>query len=200
MDVGSEPKPAVHARQEQSPPPVMSELPSARAWGDGARGEELLGHVLADVPGVIVLHDRRMPQTRTNIDHVVVGPGGVFVVEAKRYAGRIGIRNKGTVLRSDRRLYVGRRDCSGLAEKVAWQAKVLREALQASGIDELPPITPVLCFVDGDWPLINPPSSFGGVRLESERSITRLVGRGPAVDPNAIEWATRVLAAALPAK
>jgi hypothetical protein len=202
MDVGSELEPEARPRPEagRAVLPVRSEPKSSRAWGDGVRGEELLGQVLADVPGVIVLHDRRMPRTRTSIDHVVTGPGGLFVIEAKRYAGRIEIRNKGSILRSDRRLYVGRRDCSGLAEKVAWQAKVLLEALQTTGVDELPPVTPVLCFVDGDWPLINPPSAFGGVRLENERSIKRLVARGSAVDRRAIEWATRVLAAALPAK
>jgi hypothetical protein len=197
MDVGSEPVPGAAPRAERRD---QSEPKASRAWGDGARGEELLGQVLADLPGIVVFHDRRMPRSRTNIDHVVMGPAGIFVVEAKRYAGRIGIRNKGSILRSDRRLYVGRRDCSGLAEKVAWQAKVLLEALQATGVDELPPITPVLCFVDGDWPLINPPSTFGGVRLENERSIRRLVSHGPAKDPKAIEWATRVLGGALAEK
>lgn len=202
MDVGSEPKPKARPRPETSSPvlPVASAPKPSRAWGDGARGEELLGQVLDDLPGVVVLHDRRMPRTRANVDHIVIGPKGVFVVDAKRYAGRIGIHNKGSLFRADYRLYVGRRDCSALTEKVVWQAKVVLEALQASGIDTLPPITPVLCFVDGDWPLINPPSTFGGVRLENERSIRRLVSAGPAKDPKAIESATRVLMAAVPAK
>ncbi|HLY13318.1 MAG TPA: nuclease-related domain-containing protein [Candidatus Limnocylindrales bacterium] len=202
MDVGSE------ARPEARPVPETAEtalpVPSApqpkRAWGDGARGEELLGQVLAEMPGIVVLHDRRMPRTRANIDHIVIGPAGVFVVDAKRYAGRIGIHNKGSIFRADYRLYVGRRDCSGLAEKVVWQAKVVKEALEATGGGVLPPITPVLCFVDGDWPLINPPSTFGGVRVESERTIKRLVAQGRAVEPRSLEWATRILSAALPAK
>jgi len=33
----------------------------------------------------------------------------------------------------------------------------------------------VLCFVDGDWPLFRPPSSFRGVRLEGSRSIRSLL-------------------------
>ena len=180
--------------------PVTSAPKPSRAWGDGARGDELLGQVLADLAGVVVLHDRRMARTRANVDHIVIGPRGLFVVDAKRYAGRIGIHNKGSLFRADYRLYVGRRDCSALAEKVVWQAKVVLEALQAGGVEALPPITPVLCFVDGDWPLINPPSTFGGVRLENERSIRRLVSQGPAKEAKAIEWATRVLTAAVPAK
>jgi len=182
--------------------PVSTAAPAEaiRAWGDGARGEELLGEALAGVPGIVVLHDRRMPGTRANIDHMVIGPSGVFVVDAKRYAGRIGIHNKGGLFRSDYRLYVGRRDCSALADGVAWQAEVVQEALQGTGVEALPPVTPVLCFVDGDWPLLNPPSSFRGARLENQRSVKKLVGQGSAVDPQAIERVARVLATQLPAK
>jgi hypothetical protein len=179
---------------------LTNEPQSTRAWATGAHGEELLGATLAGVPGIVVLNDRRVPGTKTNIDHVVIGPAGVFVIDAKRYAGRIGIHNKGGLFRSDYRLYVGRRDCSALADGVAWQADAVVEALRATGVDALPPATPVLCFVEGDWPLINPPSSFQGVRLESERSLKRLVTQGLTIDPRAIEWATRVLATALPAK
>jgi hypothetical protein len=38
------------------------------------------------------LHDRRVSGTRANIDHFVIGPAGVFVIDAKRYEGQIHIR------------------------------------------------------------------------------------------------------------
>jgi len=188
MDVGSEAPSRSSTRTAQD------------AWGDGARGDELLAEALAGVPGIAVLHDRRLPGTRANIDHVVIGPGGIFVVDAKRYAGRIGIHNKGGLFRSDYRLYVGRRDCSALADGVAWQADTVAGALPATGFEGLPAVTPVLCFVDGDWPLLNPPSSFRGVRLENQRSLKKLVGQGQAVDPQTIERVTRLLERALPPK
>lgn len=40
------------------------------AWAIGARGEELLGEALAAVPNLVVLHDRRVPGTKGNIDHI----------------------------------------------------------------------------------------------------------------------------------
>ena len=46
-------------------------------------------------------------------------------------------------------------------------------ALLAAGVDPFPPITPVLCFVDGDWPLFAPPDVFRGVRLEGPRSLRK---------------------------
>ena len=173
---------------------------SARAWARGARGEEELAAALAEVPGVRVLHDRRVPGTRGNLDHLVLAPAGVFVVDAKRYQGTIRIRDRGGWFRTDLRLYVGHRDCSGLAEHMDWQVEAVEDALRAAGVDPLPPTTPVLCFVDGEWPLLRRPTAFRGVRLEGTRSIRRLITGSQVLDEATIERLTRVLAAALPPK
>ncbi len=173
---------------------------STRAWARGARGEEELAAALAEVPGVRVLHDRRVPGTRGNLDHLVLAPAGVFVIDAKRYQGMIRIRDRGGWFRTDLRLYVGHRDCSGLAEHMDWQVEAVEDALRAAGVDPLPPITPVLCFVDGEWPLLRRPTAFRGVRLEGPRSIRRLITGSQVLDEATIQRLTRVLAAALPPK
>src|SRR4029079_13824177 len=95
---------------------VTDDPQSTRAWARGASGEEELAKALTDVPDIRVLHDRRVPGTRGNIDHVVVAPAGVFVIDAKRYEGRIEVRNRCNIFRPNHRLYVGRRDCSALAD------------------------------------------------------------------------------------
>ena len=153
---------------------LTDEPQSTRAWAVGARGEEKLAEAL---DGFTVLHDRRVPGTRGNIDHVVVAPAGVFVVDAKRYEGRIEIRNHGWFLRPDERLHVGRRDCSALADGMGWQVAAVEKALLAAGVEPLPPVTPVLCFIDGDWPLISPPDVFRGVRLEGPEVAPQAAGR-----------------------
>src|SRR4051812_39479759 len=58
-----------------------------RRWAHGAQGEELVAEALANrgAPSVAVLHDRRMPRSRANIDHLVVAPSGIWVVDTKRY-------------------------------------------------------------------------------------------------------------------
>lgn len=61
---------------------------STRAWQGGAIGEELMAQHLAELPGTFrVLRDRRIPGTRANIDHIAIGPSGVWVIDAKRYRG-----------------------------------------------------------------------------------------------------------------
>jgi hypothetical protein len=54
--------------------------------------------------------------------------------------------------------------------------------------------------VRGEWPLLRPPSSFRGVRLESERSIRKLVVGSQILDSGMIELLAHRLGAALPAK
>jgi hypothetical protein len=179
---------------------VTGDPQSTRAWATGARGEEKVAEALAGIEGLRVLNDRRVPGTRGNIDHILIAPAGVFVVDAKRYEGRIEIRNKGWLLRPDYRLFVGHRDCSRLAEGLAWQVEAVTAALGAAGIDPLPPITPVLCFIDGDWPLFGAPDEFGGVRLEGPKSLRRIATATAALDAGEIDRLARVLVAGLPSK
>ncbi|MFD1055576.1 nuclease-related domain-containing protein [Terrabacter terrigena] len=68
----------------------------AGAWAAGAEGERRVARVLRDLPeGWVVLHDRLLrPGTGlTNLDHVVVGPGGVFLVDAKNWAGGVSVHD-----------------------------------------------------------------------------------------------------------
>jgi hypothetical protein len=63
---------------------------STKAWATGAQGEKRQGRLLDGLvgDGVHVLHDRRIPPTKANIDHIVVCPSGVFVIDAKKYQGQ----------------------------------------------------------------------------------------------------------------
>jgi hypothetical protein len=179
---------------------VTTEPQSTRAWAIGAWGEETLAAELASVPGLRSLHDRRVRGTRGNIDHIVIAPAGIFVVDAKSYKGIIRIQDRGWFLRHDYRLTVGGRDRSKLAYDMAWQVEAVEDVLVDAGEDPLPPITLVLCFVNGDWPLFRAPEEFEGVRLESERSIKNLVGRSNQLDSVDIDRLTAILANALPSK
>ncbi len=139
-----------------------------------------------------------MPGTRGNIDHIVVAPAGVFVVDAKHYRGVIRIRGVGGFFKRDERLYVGSHDCSKLAADMGWQVQAVERALRAVPIDPLPPITPVLCFVDGDWPIFRRPDVYAGVRLERTRSIRKLINLSRVLDDAAIDRLAGLLATAFP--
>lgn len=76
---------------------------STTAWSSGARGEAALGARLDKHASetIAVMHDRRIPGTKANIDHIVVTAGGVLVVDAKRYVDkRPEMRVEGGILRA----------------------------------------------------------------------------------------------------
>lgn len=55
---------------------------------DGARGERITATVLnpRSGNGWYILHDLAIPQSKANIDHVVIAPSGVFVVDSKNWS------------------------------------------------------------------------------------------------------------------
>ncbi len=64
---------------------------AASAWRKGARGERRTARRLRRLErrGYVVFHDLAMPGSRANIDHLLIGPAGVFVIDSKQYSGRI---------------------------------------------------------------------------------------------------------------
>ena len=126
------------------------------AWQKGARGETILGTRLDTLveQGVQVLHDRRIPGTKANIDHIAAGPRGVFVIDAKRYTGAPSLRVSGGLFEPRRkRLMVGSRDCTSLVGGVHRQVSLVEKALAAAGFRDIP-VFGMLCFVEADWPLL----------------------------------------------
>lgn len=178
---------------------VAGDPQSTRAWATGAIGEHKLAESLAQVPGIAVLNDRAVPGSRRNIDCIVVAPAGVFVIDAKRYDGEVHFRDRGWLFRPDWRLYVGRRDCSRMADAMNWQVEAVKSALAALEDPEIP-ITPVLCFVDAAWPLIHPPEEFRGVRIEGLKSIRKLVVKAEVLSLSEVDHLARQLALALPSR
>ncbi len=61
------------------------------AWSQGAEGEEAVGKVLEGLAeeNWSVIHD--VSFGRGNIDHIVVGPGGIFTIETKSTRGRLSL-------------------------------------------------------------------------------------------------------------
>ena len=144
---------------------------STVVWGVGATGEELLGAGFDRLSerGVRMLHDRRIPASRANIDHIAVTPSGIYVIDAKRYRGRRPhLQVEGGLFRPrTERLIVGTRDSTKLVAGMHKQVQVVSRALDLLAAGRpVPPVTGVLCFVDADWPLIGGAFTIDGVLVE----------------------------------
>ena len=67
----------------------MSPPPWIENWQDGAVAEQWTGRALRELEsqGWRIFHD--LTASDGNMDHVVVGPGGVFLLDSKRWRGSI---------------------------------------------------------------------------------------------------------------
>lgn len=148
-------------------------------WSTGADGEARVGVRLDGIASdsIRVLHDRRIPGSRANIDHLVVTPSGVRVIDAKKYKSSLSLRVEGCFLRPRiEKLMVGGRDKSALVDGVLWQVECVRKAVPDASVRG------ILCFVDSDWGLLASSFQVNGVEVLWPRKLLgRLTAAAPAV-------------------
>lgn len=119
----------------------MRGLRRVESFYKGARGEEKVAGILATLPDAYhVFND--FTAGRNHVDHVVVGPAGVFSVETKFWRGRVTIEDGHVLL--DGQLP----DRSPVAQAVR-EATVVRNALVSLGWNGL--VTPVLTFASDSF-------------------------------------------------
>jgi hypothetical protein len=180
---------------------ISDEPTSTRVWQTGAVGEQQLGRALGALvgAGVLVLHDRRIPGSRANIDHLAVGPAGVFVVDAKRYRGKRPERRvEGGLLRPRmEKLFVGGRDRSALLDGIGKQVDLVRAALRKSGVVDVLPHG-VLCFLDADWPMMGGSFRVRGFDVLSPRSMQKMIGSAGGLGPTEVTNLHRLLGVSFP--
>jgi Nuclease-related domain len=114
-----------------------------RNWRSGARGEQIVAATLAKrCPRVPMLHDRRAPMSRGNIDHVAVASSGIYVIDTKRYRGEIRIVKP---LFGQPKLTIARRDRTKLLAGLEKQVAQVQAAISDLAADV--PVIGCLCFV-----------------------------------------------------
>jgi hypothetical protein len=107
--------------------------PETLAWRRGAAGERHLARLLAPLQanGWTVLHDLRVPRSKANIDHLVIGTPGVFVVDAKHYRGPLHLSHDGG-------LWHGRYPLAAALSATRWEADKVQATLGVADIDVVP--------------------------------------------------------------
>ncbi len=175
----------------------LSEDPqSTRAWAKGSEGERRLAAHLARAVGdrAVLLHDRKVPRTRGNIDHLAIAASGIWVIDAKNYKGMVERRDKGGWLRTDYRLYVGGRDQTKLVDGLGWQIDAVRGALSGADV----PINAALCFIEAEWKLFAKPFQHNGVWVTWAKKLAEMIATPGSLTPEDVTQIADRLATALP--
>lgn len=139
------------------------------SYGKGAEGERRTATSLWKLTGYTVLHDRKIPGSRANIDHVVIGPGGVFVVETKNYSGKVMVKGDD--------LFVSGRKRTAVLEQT-WREAVAVQGVLAVELARLArDVTPVLCIHGAELPWSR--TTVQGVRICNGRELKNLIAKSP---------------------
>lgn len=175
---------------------LSDEKQSTKAWSSGAAGEAAVGARLDGLASesIRVMHDRRIPRSKANIDHIVVTPGGVWVIDTKRYVGKAPEKRvEGGIIRPRVELLMVRgRDKTVLVDGVLKQVAHVREA-----VGEVP-VFGVLCFVDAEWGMFADAFAVNGVQVVWPKKLAGLLDK--SVEPMInVEAIARTIAQVFPA-
>ena len=179
---------------------LSQEPQSITAWKTGAEGERIFAQRINDLLGdrAVLLNDRSIPGSRANIDHLVVAPSGIWVVDAKKYKGVVEKRNCGNVFSPRHELYVGGRNQMKLVAGLNRQVDVVKEALNTF---EYPvTVSSALCFVETEWKMFSNPFQVQDTWICSPKKLARLMDAESGLSPEAILEVASFLARALPEK
>jgi hypothetical protein len=148
--------------------------PVVERWARGAAGEEIVGEALAALRerGWFALHDVQLD--RGNIDHVLVGPAGIFTIETKSHRGPL--------------------------RAGAIDSRMLKQAYaQAKSVERITGLraVPLLVFSSAYlMPAVT--QRHGVVILPSRMLVNHLRRRGGTIPPQRVDDVYQRLAAALP--
>ncbi|WP_067144001.1 nuclease-related domain-containing protein [Microtetraspora malaysiensis] len=166
---------------------------SVTAWRKGAAGERATARLLRRLEraGYTVLHDRALPASRANVDHLVIGPAGVFVVDSKKWDRRTrisGVRG---------RIWIGKRPAGPVVTPVLFEARAVGTTLtRATGrrVD----VIPVVAVHGAQMPQWGALAVDGVTLLRARRVPGWILRHGRQLDVDTVGLLAAAAASALP--
>ena len=149
---------------------------SAGAWAAGAEGERRVAEALSHLPEAwTVLHDRLLSPglSPVNLDHVVVGPAGAFLIDAKNWRGSI------TAWQDNLYQHTGSRDARQSQSRQHEVAKVHGMAAYMAA-DTAMPVTPVICLAGRHEGEFGEPQLIRGVWVLAVSQVTAWLRSQPS--------------------
>jgi hypothetical protein len=152
--------------------------PDAIAWRRGAAGERRTARLLDPLArhGWAVLHDLAVPGSQANLDHLVIGPGGVFVIDSKQYRGRLQLDAVG-------KLWHGRYPLAPAVRVASWEADQAAQVLPDPGMA----VAPIVAVHGAQVPWAK--VVVDGVRVVTARRLPRMLRQLSVVlGPKRVAW------------
>jgi hypothetical protein len=172
-----------------------------RKWLKGATGEYLMDVSLHQRlnGAAIILTDRQVPGARSNFDHIVVAPSGVWIIDSKKWSGRIQYKSA-SFTDVNMHLYVGGKDRTSEIESIYALVIPLAQVVDDPSI----PIHPALVFIEGDWSgavlprfIMGKPYKHEGVYISGPKVLIKKINEPGPLDAESINRLASKLDSAL---
>jgi hypothetical protein len=153
-----------------------------RAWRLGAAGEEHVGALLEQLRprGWHVEHDVQVGDNGANLDHLVIGPPGVFVLNTKNVDGNVWVGGEVIMVNGHRRNFVKKLEAEAQRVRRCLLGATRRRALWVQGL---------LVFVDPDLTVKQQPRNVAV--LHDEELVQRLLERPAQLEANEVRALVR---------
>ncbi len=156
----------------------------AAAWEAGAEGERRVADALSVLTAafdVVVMHDRllRPGRSQANLDHLVVSPAGVHLIDAKNWAGNV------TVYQGS--LWRHKADGQGGGSSQCMNAEVDKVRRMAEAMESISShvVKPVLCLTGPNAEAFGEGQEIRGVHVVPVGKISRWLASRERTQPDA---------------
>lgn len=139
-----------------------------RAWRRGAEGEEAVAKKLAKLDATVwtVIHDLLVAPSGANLDHLVIGPAGVFTLNTKKLTGKLWVGERAILHNGQRTSYL---------RASRWEATTVAQLLSAA-IDMPVTVHPVLVIIGPELTIKQQPAD---VHVTTRRQLNRWLTSRP---------------------
>ena len=174
----------------------VREKPARPAKAEQAQSAGPVAVGLDAIPTIATFHRCRLVGRRgrasgSTIDHLVVTPSGVWVVDAKTHYGPVEVRRSGGILSPlVEQLFINNRERTGLIATLAQQVSAVQTML-AGHHPELP-VRGVLCFLDAELPWVE--ERIAGIPLVDLAGLRTVLTQAGDVDEQTRKDVAAVLA------
>ncbi|GLX06808.1 nuclease-related domain-containing protein [Microbispora sp. NBRC 16548] len=166
----------------------------AAPWRKGAAGERATARLLAPLAleGYAILHDRAIPHSSANVDHILIGPTGVFVLDSKRWHRRTRLHGVGGTL------WVGSRTAAFALRGLAFEHAAVQSMVRRA-TSSLVDVGGLVAVHGPRVPSWRNPVMYEGLTLLRARQVPRYVrAREPRLAPEQVAELAAGLARVLP--
>jgi Nuclease-related domain len=175
--------------------PFNAHAPRATSsWAALTPGAQRLAEHLSDslAGRAVVLNGRELHGMSTDLDHLIVGPTGIWAVDATTDSGNIECRDRGSWTKANDRLYVGGRNRTHLVSEMTTAIAAVRRLLEPAGYGGSP-VHGAICFSSATWPPLCRSFQLDGVWVSDTAALVDLVLASHSFSDEAIDAVSEAL-------